>query len=273
MILYRCCWLAFLAQLVAGFFVEYSMVWGWLLIAVGLLLPLSLAPPAGAKTPAGGRSSGEGGEQPPAAREVEPPVTGRWSALNSPADKVPSHGTHAYGQTWAIDVVAEPEDGSRPAFGWWPPARRSSAFPAFGAQVAAVADATVVHAVGHRRDHLSRNSYPALLHLFLEGFFRDLSGSGRVTGNTVILRLDDGSYALYAHLRRGSLTVREGERVAAGQQIALCGNSGNSSEPHLHFQLMDDSDPDVARGLPFTWRGLGIPAYNEPFSVDRPTVS
>lgn len=43
--------------------------------------------------------------------EVAPPVTGRWSALNSPADKTPSHGTHVYGQTYAIDIVAEPETG------------------------------------------------------------------------------------------------------------------------------------------------------------------
>ncbi|MBB5795885.1 hypothetical protein HDA41_003849 [Streptomyces caelestis] len=48
--------------------------------------------------------------------EVAPPVTGRWSALNSPADRTPSHGIHAHGQTYAIDILAEPEPGSRPAF-------------------------------------------------------------------------------------------------------------------------------------------------------------
>ena len=49
--------------------------------------------------------------------EVAAPVAGRWTAVNSPADKVPSHGLHAYDQTYAIDLVHEPGDGSRPAFG------------------------------------------------------------------------------------------------------------------------------------------------------------
>jgi hypothetical protein len=50
-------------------------------------------------------------------RSVVSPVTGRWSAVNSPATKVPSHGTHGHGQTFAIDLVYEPEPGARPEFG------------------------------------------------------------------------------------------------------------------------------------------------------------
>ncbi|MGH3993195.1 MAG: hypothetical protein ACRDSN_12125, partial [Pseudonocardiaceae bacterium] len=48
---------------------------------------------------------------------VQLPVTGRWVALNSPANRVPSHGVHAYGQTYALDLVHEPPDRPRPAFG------------------------------------------------------------------------------------------------------------------------------------------------------------
>ncbi|MFI6936890.1 M23 family metallopeptidase [Streptomyces sp. NPDC050287] len=205
--------------------------------------------------------------------EVAPPVTGRWSALNSPADRTPSHGTHAYGQTYAIDVVAEPEPGARPGFRvLWPLARRSRDFPAFGRPVLAVADGTVVRAVGHQRDHLSRTSVPGLLYLFLiEGSARELGGVGRIVGNHVVLDLGDGTYALYAHLRRGSLTVAEGDRVRAGRRIADCGNSGNSTEPHLHFQLMDGPDPDTARGLPFSWHGIGVPRNHEIF--DAPTTT
>ena len=65
-----------------------------------------------------------------------------------------------------------------------------------------------------------------------------------------------------------------GERVAAGQQLGECGNSGNSSDPHVHFQLMDGPDLTTAHGLPFEWEYLGedgarrrgVPA-NEKFSV------
>ncbi|WP_098012133.1 M23 family metallopeptidase [Streptomyces sp. sk226] len=225
--------------------------------------------------------------------EVAPPVTGRWKALNSPADKVPSHGTHAYGQTYAIDIVAEPETAegeapgrpgagratrpaagpaTRPAFRlFWPVVRRNRAFPAFSAPLLAVADATVVVASDGQRDHLSRNSLPALAYLMLaEAPVRSIVGAHRIIGNHVILDLGGGTYAVYAHLRRGSLRVRAGDRVRAGQGIGHVGNSGNTTEPHLHFHLMDGPDLDAARGVPFTWRGVGVPANGETFTVVEP---
>ncbi|MFH8617842.1 M23 family metallopeptidase [Streptomyces sp. NPDC017979] len=201
--------------------------------------------------------------------EVEAPFTGRWLAHNSPADKVPSHGTHGFGQTYAIDVIAEPEGGpERPPFSpWWPLARKPSEYPSFGVPLYAVADATVVHASDGQRDHLSRTSWPMLVYLMtLEGVLRMLGGYPTVFGNRVILDLGDGTHAAYAHLKRGSLRVRAGDRVTAGQQLAECGNSGNSSEPHLHFQLMAGPDVDTARGLPFRWRGVGLPATGEHFT-------
>jgi murein DD-endopeptidase MepM/ murein hydrolase activator NlpD len=80
----------------------------------------------------------------------------------------------------------------------------------------------------------------------------------------VVLDLGDGVYAALAHLRRGSVQVTKGQRVTAGQQIAECGNSGNSSEPHLHFQLMDHAHASIAAGLPFTFQGSGVPRNLEP---------
>jgi murein DD-endopeptidase MepM/ murein hydrolase activator NlpD len=103
--------------------------------------------------------------------------------------------------------------------------------------------------------------------MLIEGSVREMSGVRHILGNHVVLDLGNGIYAAYAHLQRGSLCVREGDRVHAGQVLARCGNSGNSSEPHLHFQLMDDPDPDAARGIPFTWRGIGLPANGEIFQT------
>ncbi|MFF7894951.1 M23 family metallopeptidase [Streptomyces sp. NPDC007907] len=237
-------------------------------------LPLVLAYAVVAVTDRrGGTPDGQGVAREPV--EVAVPVTGRWSALNSPADRTPSHGVHAHGQTYAIDVLAEPEPGARPAFARFRPlARRPRDFPAFDAPVLAVADATVVRAVDGQRDHLSRTSLPGLLYLTLvEGPIREMSGVHRLLGNHVVLDLGDGTYAAYAHLRHGSLTVREGDRVRAGQPIARCGNSGNSSEPHLHFQLMDAPDPDAARGVPFTWRGIGVPRNGETFEAAPPVTA
>lgn len=131
-----------------------------------------------------------------------------------------------------------------------------------------MADATVVRASDGRRDHLSRNSLPALAYLMLiEGGVRDMLGARAIIGNHVILDLGEGTYAVYAHVQRGSLQVRAGDTVRAGQPIARVGNSGNTTEPHLHFHLMDGPDPDSARGIPFTWRGVGVPANGEKFTV------
>ncbi|THC47190.1 M23 family metallopeptidase [Streptomyces sp. A1499] len=257
----RLLWLIFFAQVTAGFFVDlpYDYWLGWLpalgAIAVGLLLSRS----ARRRTEA----------EPPAPVEVEAPVTGRWSALNSPADKVPSHGTHGLGQTYAIDITAEPEEGARPAPVWfWPVARHGAAYPAFGAPLLAVADATVVHAEDGQRDHLSRSSLLGVLYFWLvEGVGRSIGGTRRIVGNHVVLDLGEGTYAMYAHVQRGSLAVRAGDRVVAGQRLGGCGNSGNSTEPHVHFQLMDGPDLDTARGVPFSWRGIGVPANGEEFTA------
>lgn len=261
-VLYRLCWVTFMAMVIS-FSVHASFPYWltWVPAAAAFALVL-----------AAGRKARAAAADPRPAVEVGAPVSGRWTALNSPADKVPSHGVHAYGQTYAIDIVAEPESegegrSSRPAFRrLWPVARRNHHFPAFGAPLLAVADGTVVHASHGRRDHLSRNSIPALIYLMLiEGSVRGVLGPGSVVGNHLVLDLGDGTYAMYAHVRRGSLRVRAGEAVRAGQILAECGNSGNSTEPHVHFQLMDDPDLDVAIGIPFTWHGIGVPGNGETF--------
>ncbi|MGW5867535.1 M23 family metallopeptidase [Streptomyces sp. NPDC055239] len=253
-------------QVIAGSFVDlpYPYWAGWIPIAGVIVIALARR-----------RAASKGiAAVPRAAEEIAPPVTGRWSALNSPADKVPSHGTHSFGQTYAIDIVAEPDSEARPAFAWlWPIVRRNNAFPAFGAPLLAVADATVVHAEDGQRDHLSRNSLAALAYLMIvEAIVRSLGGARRIVGNHIVLDLGDGTYAMYAHVQRGSLAVRAGDKVEAGQVMARCGNSGNSTEPHVHFQLMDGPDLDTARGVPFRWSGVGVPAGGETFTVGEEAV-
>ncbi|MFD9909942.1 M23 family metallopeptidase [Streptomyces sp. NPDC059063] len=262
-VLQRLLVLVFVGLVIGSFFVDYPFAW-WVVFT-----PLALS--WGAGIVAGRTASHDLKAAPRDPVEVLPPVTGRWSALNSPADKTPSHGVHGYGQTYAIDIVAEDERRPRPGAALlWPVARPARAFPAFGADLVAVADATVVHAEDGQRDHLSRNSLLGLAYLLLvEGDVRSLAGARRIFGNHVILDIGDGTYAAYAHVKRGSLAVRTGDRVRAGQVIGRCGNSGNSSEPHVHFQLMDSPDLEAARGIPFRWQGVGVPANGEVFTVGK----
>ncbi|MEW1722380.1 M23 family metallopeptidase [Streptomyces sp. NPDC093109] len=268
MVALRVTWVVY-AGLIVGRLAGLPLAWWVVLAPLAVLLALGLGQSGVSRRSRALRAN------PVPAVEVAVPVAGRWSVLNSPADKVPSHGTHGYGQTYAIDIIAEPAPGARPAFArFWPVARRSEDFPAFGEPLYAVADATVVRAADHRRDHLSRNSLPAVAYLLLlESAVREMGGAGLIVGNHVVLDLGDGTYAMYAHLQRGSLQVRAGDRVREGQLLARCGNSGNSSEPHLHFQLMDDPDLDVAAGIPFSWRGIGVPANGEVFRAGGPPLS
>jgi biotin carboxyl carrier protein len=207
-------------------------------------------------------------------RVVEPPVDGTWRALNSPATRAPSHGTHGLGQTWAIDLVAEPADGDRPAFGSGGQWRPATDYPAFGMPVRSPLPGTVVRVHDRRRDHRARSGWLSIAWLLVvEGFVRQVAGARWLLGNHVVVDAGDGTYAVLAHLRRGSVRVTVGDRVAAGEQVAECGNSGNSSEPHLHVQLTDSPWVAGACGRPMAFRdgdpggGDGLPTNDELLDV------
>ena len=187
---------------------------------------------------------GEAGGEPVT---VGPPVTGEWLAVHTPAARVPSHGLHAYAQTYALDLTV-PHDGRTSR--WWPITRPPEDFPAFGRPVVAAADGTVVRTSDWQRDHRSRDSLPAVAFVLLEGSVRELAGPAGLLGNHVTLAHDDGTYTVHAHLQQHSVRVEPGDQVRAGQTLAACGNSGNSTEPHLHFQVQDRISPVVAAGLP-----------------------
>ena len=212
---------------------------GWLLLVVAVVLD------AGVSTPA----------IPP--QRVGLPLRGRWRAHNSPADRLPSHRTHALGQTFAIDLVFMGEHAPRPAAAARA-LRPPEDFPGFGAEILAPAAGRVVAVSDGMRDHRSRSSADALRFMKLEGFVRSVAGARFLIGNRVVLDLGGGVYASLAHLKRRSVRVRRGEAVRAGDVIALCGNSGNSSEPHLHFQLIDHPREVIAAGVPFVFSEPGV---------------
>jgi hypothetical protein len=235
------------AVLIVGVWTVSPLYWsGLFLLAVGLTCYFRLGV--------------HGGE----AVMMRPPVRGRWIAINSPADRVPSHHLTAYGQGQAVDLVHDTD--SRPDMGWWPLARRPQAFPGYGQPILSPVDGVVIRVVSKRRDHWSRTSWPALLYLLVESV-REFLGPSHVLGNHVVIKCGARRYAVLAHLRRRSARVREGQRVLAGQQLAECGNSGNSTEPHVHVQVMDHPNPLFAAGLPIVF-GTGddsgwMPRANE----------
>ncbi|WP_126662667.1 M23 family metallopeptidase [Haloterrigena salifodinae] len=79
-----------------------------------------------------------------------------------------------------------------------------------------------------------------------------------IRGNYVVLQHAADEYSCLAHLVPGSVTVAPGDRVQRGEEIGRCGHSGNSSEPHLHFQLQDHPNFVVAAGLPIAFDDVAI---------------
>ena len=185
------------------------------------------------------------------------PLAGRALVQNSPARRVPSHGTHLMASTYAIDLVPVDSLGRRTAGRDWrtllstePPDR----FVGFGAPVLAPAGGTVVHVHDGEPDHMARRSQLALAPYMLGQAHRFRLGVVGIAGNYVVLELEDrrGSVAM-VHLQRGSIRVNQGDVVRRGQHLAGCGNSGNSTEPHLHVQVMDGADPMAAAGVPIVF--------------------
>jgi murein DD-endopeptidase MepM/ murein hydrolase activator NlpD len=112
---------------------------------------------------------------------------------------------------------------------------------AFGREVLAPADGVVTDAIDGVRDNIpgSMNPYSAL-------------------GNAVIIEHREREVSVLAHLKLGSIKVKVGDKVKKGQVIALCGNSGNSSQPHLHYHLQN---------TPIIQDGIGIKCYFQKVNV------
>ncbi len=70
-----------------------------------------------------------------------------------------------------------------------------------------------------------------------------------VPGNSIFLKTEKNEYMLFAHFKQFSIVVKQGQKVKQGQLLGLCGNSGNSTEPHLHFHLQDIEDMVEATGI------------------------
>lgn len=125
----------------------------------------------------------------------------------------------------------------------------------YGKDILAVADGTVV-AVVNDLDDQPPGKMP-------ENLPRE-----EADGNHVIISLGNGVYALYAHMAPNSVAVDLGERVIKGQVLGQVGNSGNTSAPHLHFQLMDRPSSLDANGLPYVFEQFRITGFDPKGSVD-----
>lgn len=191
------------------------------------------------------------------------PLRGEWAAANTPADRIPSHGTDQLGQRYAYDLV---RIDARKGFHLHPagPLRsyliggRTRECYGWGQPVHAAFDGEVVEAIDGVPErawlHVVRELGLALKNAFT--FDPAERGLDPVLGNHAIMRMDANPaiHALFAHLAPGSVAVETGQTVRTGDVIGRVGHTGNSTAPHLHFQLMDSPDLLRAGGIPCAFR-------------------
>ena len=167
----------------------------------------------------------------PTRARLSPPFGGRWWALEAPRPVLGNHHAVVPDQRHAYDFAIWRGRGTHRGDG-----ARNRDYWAWNRPVLAPAGGTVVTAVDGLRDNRPQGQTDAR----------------NPAGNHVVLRIGRGEHALLAHMRSGTVRVRPGQRVARGQMLGRVGNSGNSSEPHIHLHVQDR--PEIRPG-----RGVGIP--------------
>jgi hypothetical protein len=189
---------------------------------------------------------------------IQSPVRGKnWSAANGPSNTsphrraiIPVNGLPKIGQRYAIDWLQLGDDNSS----FTGPKDKNSSYLAWDQEIHAVGDGKIVEV----KDGIPEN-VPNSDKLAVQMTYDTLPG------NHIIEDLGGGHFAAYAHLRPGSLKVKTGDTVHTGDVIAHLGNTGNSSEPHLHFQVCDAPSFLNSEGLPFA-----IDQYTkQDFTVDK----
>jgi murein DD-endopeptidase MepM/ murein hydrolase activator NlpD len=156
------------------------------------------------------------------------PFDGEWNVFWGGRTVAENYHAVTRDQRFAYDILIFKDGTSHSGDG-----KTLEQYYAFGLPVVAPGGGTVVEAVDGIAD-----SAPGTMN------------REQPAGNHVILDHGNGEFSLLAHLKNGSLKVKKGDAVKAGDPLGLCGNSGNTSEPHLHYHLQNGAELFKADGLP-----------------------
>jgi len=149
-------------------------------------------------------------------------------------------------QAFALDLILDAPVPRSP---------RNADFPSYNQPIVADAQGVVVIAVDGVPDNTPGHGNKYDMH-----------------GNFVVIDHQNGEFSLFAHLVPGSLRVKPGMFVAAGAEIGRCGNTGQSTMAHLHWQVMTDANASAARGIPPRYAPYtrnGAPSTDLPQKGDR----
>lgn len=169
------------------------------------------------------------------------PFDGEWYVFWGGRDIADNYHAAEPSQRFALDFVVNENDQSYSG-----DAADLASYHCWGREILAPADAQVVATVNDLPDLPIGETDP-----------------DNPAGNHVILALADDEFAFLGHLQQGSVTVQQGQNIAQGDVIGLCGNSGNTSEPHLHMHLQT---------TPVLFEGEGLPAQFQTYLADGEPV-
>jgi hypothetical protein len=213
---------------------------------------------------------------------VDFPLWGEWVAANTPAKKIPSHGTDMLGQRYAYDFLRTDNrkgmhfcDVSN--FRFFLLGVSVKRCYCWGETVYAPFDGEIVDVKDGLKERQRLYFLLDLLVLIknMIAFNLNRRDLHKIVGNYIIMKKDN-IHAFFAHLLTNSICVHEGDKIKTGQELGKVGHTGNSTAPHLHFHLMDRADILTAQGIACAFRQYeayrdnkwqrvteGIPGYNE----------
>ena len=156
------------------------------------------------------------------------PFNGAWTVFWGGDTKELNYHVVSKAQKNAFDIVIKDKTGKS----YKTDGKTNEDYYAFGKEIFAPCDGIIVLVV----DGVKENKPGELNPIY-------------VPGNSVILKTMNNEYLLFAHFKHHSIKVKEGEKVKQERVLGLCGNTGNSSEPHLHFHIQNVEDMNIATGV------------------------
>ncbi len=177
------------------------------------------------------------------------PFKGTWTVVNGGVEKEYSHSWGVYTQRYAYDFIII----NKKNYSYSKDHKVVSNYLCYDKEVIAPADGIVVEIKNNAKD-----SYVDGLKAYCDA--HDLRG------NYIIIDHGQNEFSCTAHIKKGSITVKAGDSVKQGDVIAKVGNSGNTSQPHIHFQLQSGKGFFTSYGLPIAFSNITankVSNYNE----------
>ncbi|OGH06779.1 MAG: peptidase M23 [Candidatus Levybacteria bacterium RBG_16_35_11] len=160
--------------------------------------------------------------------KLQLPFNGEWTVFWGGDTKELNYHIENQAQKNAFDIVIKDEKGNSFRID----GITNEDYYAFGKELIAPCDGEIVLVVDGIKDNKPGELNPMY-----------------APGNSVIIKTDKNEYLFFAHFKQNTIKVKQGQNVKQGELLGLCGNSGNSSEPHLHFHIQNIEDMNAATGV------------------------